>query len=474
MTQNIIPLNDIVFHSLSIWDENGRLFKWNGELYRAIALEQSSLYRDLFNRGIVQELVEKNLLVETQLTSWKLENYEIVLKHRSIPFVSYPSEWCNAMLKDAALLHLNLCLELDRYGLTTNDAHPWNILFEGCQPVFVDFGAINHLSMDFFQTKWKPYEEFCNFFIHPLLLMNQGHERIARWLLHDYECGVLKSDLEALTQKPLLNWPVARKAAKFIKSRVGKSKKYILATPLLKKESDGFGQEDLSATSRRTFLEQTKQEITNIILPSETNRASVSSPIFTSLSDWTTKHQVIETVLSELKPKSVLDIRSDIHQGDYAQLAASCGSQVVSFNKYAANANKLYAVAKRNNLAILPLIMNFVSPNYGFSNEYFSPVSDRFKCDLVLALDLVDWLVFEDGLRFDTIINKFSSFSKRWLLVEFIFREDLTIVTKWSEKKIKLPWYTINNFIAGLKTKFKQVITVSNTSENRVLLLCEK
>lgn len=46
------------------------------------------------------------------------------------------------MLKDAALLHIDLFIRLGRHGLVFKDWHPYNILFKGTNPVFVDFGSI--------------------------------------------------------------------------------------------------------------------------------------------------------------------------------------------------------------------------------------------------------------------------------------------------------------------------------------------
>ena len=46
------------------------------------------------------------------------------------------------MLKDAALLHIDLFKRLGSHGLISKDWHPYNILFNGPKPIFVDFCSI--------------------------------------------------------------------------------------------------------------------------------------------------------------------------------------------------------------------------------------------------------------------------------------------------------------------------------------------
>ena len=46
-----------------------------------------------------------------------------VLEQKRVPFISYPYEWTFDMLKDAALLHLDLSIGLSRYHLTVKDSH---------------------------------------------------------------------------------------------------------------------------------------------------------------------------------------------------------------------------------------------------------------------------------------------------------------------------------------------------------------
>ena len=98
------------------------------------------------------------------------------------------------MLKAAALVTVELCIRLAEKGLTLQDGHPWNILFDDTKPVYIDAGSIV-LARD--DILWAPYQQFCNFFLFPLYLYAADRDRIARWLLRDYLSGVTDEDLLA-------------------------------------------------------------------------------------------------------------------------------------------------------------------------------------------------------------------------------------------------------------------------------------
>ena len=474
-----INSDELAFHSLSFNDRSGRLFEWQEEIYRAIHPQQAPFYHKLLQQGVIKELVSKNLLVETELTPLKVDNYELVFKHRRIEFIAYPKEWCGKMLQDAALLHLDFCLELERYGLITSDANPLNILFDRCRPIFIDLGSIEQICEDKHRP-WFAHSQFYRCFINPLILIARGQGRIARWLIQDYEQGILPEDVIALTDKSPLNlWQ--RNSRYWLKSTIkNHSPKVIL--PRAKQIRD-LARSLFSATdkplSRQKFLKQLRQEVVNIDLATSANLTDFNTKEATvSLANdlHQAKLQAVDSILSKLQPNSVLEFGNNNSNGDYAQLAANKGSQVVFLTPEESKAEQLYLHGQQNQLAILPLLMNFISPSCDLSNAWFAPASDRLCCDLVIALDLIDWLVFEQRqcFPFDRIVERISIFSNRWLLTEFVSiapsdRELSSPHMKWI-----FSWYNLYNFIDALRQKFRQVDILNNVSETSVLLLCQK
>ena len=480
-----ISSEEIAAHSLSFSDYNGRLFSWQGGLYRAIPADQSMLYRELFEQGVVRSLIDKKLLVATAITRLKLDPYEMVLRHHRIPVVSYPFEWCDAMFKAAALLHLDFCIALDRYDCTTDDAHPINILFEGCEPFFVDFGSINRLRKDlWYSWPWPPYEQFCRMFLYPLLLKASGQKRLARWALHDFDRGVLKSDLDALIDRPWSMLRLAEAGARLTQAS-GQPLADVAAgiRPWLRKgyRAAGRAMTKLSGikSSRGEFLQQVRAEVAGISLRNDRADGWLSTSV-----NLPENYVQVGEILSELSPKSVLDMNIGGSRGAYARLAANCGARVVAIDPKQENVSELYAIARAGNLNILPLQMNFASPSDGLSNSFLASAHRRLNCDLVMALSLDNEMVLKRG--FDFVVKRLAVFASRWLLVEFVELPEPLLTTRWQERTIDCPWYRLDNFVTALGRQFAQVDVLPIDSAvypserpaerpaNRRLLLCER
>ncbi|HJW91420.1 MAG TPA: hypothetical protein VJ436_12325, partial [Anaerolineales bacterium] len=87
-----IPPQEISYHATSYCDRMGRVFWWRGGLYRGIDKDYVPFYRRIFENGVVKSLVEKQFIVETELTDMVMERYPLVLKHQPLPFVSFASK----------------------------------------------------------------------------------------------------------------------------------------------------------------------------------------------------------------------------------------------------------------------------------------------------------------------------------------------------------------------------------------------
>jgi SAM-dependent methyltransferase len=472
-----IPLCEVTFHPTSVNDPSGRLFWWRGDLYRAISATRADLYRSLFDNRVVDGLVAKGLLVQTELTDLALEGCGLVLKHYQVPEVSYAYEWCDQMLKDAALLIADLAIELAQHDLALQDAHLWNVLFDGPHPVYVDFGSIVPANDS---RIWPEYEEFCRFFLNPLRLMARGHGRIARSLLHEFYPfqGVLESEANLLLGTCSARSRARQAGSKMMSAArrcIPRRFRPFLRGMLTSLESRRSRQAPASNEARLAFLRGIRRQVSGIRMP--VRRTEWSDyydslfPPFTASDEWTGKHHSVHKVLSDLCPQSVLDIGSN--RGWYSQLAATLGSRVVALDVDEACVAKLYQDAKARDLPVLPVLMDFrnPSPGYGLCNEWFPPATRRLKCEMVLALALVHHLVFKQNLRFEHFVEGTAPFVNRWLLVEFVPPEDRHVREWWSER---FSWYTLDNFVQTLKAEFETVEVIPSYPDPRVLLLCTR
>ena len=102
-----------------------------------------------------------------------------MLRHARIPFVSYPYEWTFSMLKDAALLQLDLLLAALDHDLVLKDSTPYNVQFAGGRPVFVDVGSFERIREG---EPWVGYRQFCMLYLYPLVLQAVKGEPFQPWL----------------------------------------------------------------------------------------------------------------------------------------------------------------------------------------------------------------------------------------------------------------------------------------------------
>lgn len=495
--------SEITFHPNSVTNSNLRVFWWRGQLYRGIGPEHTVFITQLFKDGLIQKLIDQELLVESELTPLEIDGFDMVVSHRTIPFNSYSIEWCAAMVKDAALTLLELGIEVGKHGLGIEDGHMGNVIFDGYKPVCVDLGLIKPIDQCVRYFRWTPYSDFLQLSLYPLILMSQGKDKVARLLMVDPE-GISKSNLLLLTRRagrsvqlpnppiivrlqlglmqvlpPLyLDW-LRNKLSSIQAVFTKQSHELQPESEVIESRKPQPQSELLEKIKQKTYLkllEESREYVKSIKLhsfPTKSLNPSESSILSLSIQDaWTAKQMAVYKCLTELKPYSVLDI--GCHTGWYSKLAALSGSQVVAFDKNPACITQLYYDAREKKLPILPLVMDFTQPTpaYGLSSYRYVAATERFQCEMVLALGLVHHIVYEQKPPvFDHIVEGLALFSKRWLIVEFVPPEDSEMI---KFQLFRHPWYTLENFLTALRKRFSSIHTMPSHPESRVLMVCEK
>lgn len=435
--------SDIAFDPASYVDPNGRLFRWNGGLYRGIAPHIAGAYRTLIESPAMGRLVERGL-IDTQIAPLEVEGFGLVLRHREIGVRSYPFEWPAAMLRDAALLTLDLLDQLAPLGFDLQDASPYNVLFDGPRPVFVDFGSITPANPN---APMRAVADFVQCFVNPLYLITGGHPAIARELMRDpTRWGVRKRDVRRAGRRVSLHhwWHVARRLPN-------------------------------RSTPRAEAIASLRALLAPMRLPATTTEWSGYYDEIESLDaphTWSLKQQTAAQVLDRFRPKSVLDVGSNA--GWFSKLAARTGARVVALDRDEAAINALYAelVASGSRAAdVLPLIQDFAQPSSAHGpNAVFPDAFARFRADFVLCLALTHHLA-RAGLRFEQMADTLDRFTGERLLVEFVPADD-KYVAEWITPSHD--WYTLDNFRAAFETRFDRVTVLPSNRPPRVLLLCER
>jgi len=370
------------------------------------------------------------------------------------------------MIKDAGLAILKFATELSAHKLTLQDAHPWNVLFDGCRPVVVDLGSVIPAGDE---EGWRPYHEFCHFYTYPLQLIVSGQSRTARALLRDSTNGVLASDISRLTrcQTGVVN--VRRVGKSFLKRAV--------PAPLRRHAQAAFynvRKSYAAATRPKNVLPAIVTELCKIQIPRAPTAWSgyyEEFPVCEPSEQWNQKHRSVYRVLTDEQPSSILEIGSN--RGWHSRMAAAAGIRAVAFDRDEMCIDQLYRDVKTSAQLVLPLVIDLCnpSPGLGLCNEQLPPATERLRSDMVLALALTHHLVFKEKLGFDQISKALAAFTKKILIVEFVPAAD-PYVSEWITSSHS--WYTLPNFERALRRHFSTITILESDPVPRILLVCRK
>ena len=113
---------------------------------------------------VSDELSEKGLFPRSRISDHTLEDFALIVEHEPLPYVTYPFEWSFDMFRDAALAVLGVSEIAARYGWGLKDCHPYNVIFDGIRPQYVDMGSFVpavsvssfQYSAEFLACYWRP------------------------------------------------------------------------------------------------------------------------------------------------------------------------------------------------------------------------------------------------------------------------------------------------------------------------------
>ncbi len=421
-------------------------------------MQSAPFLRGFFENGAGRELIAAGLVIPTETTPFALDGFDLVLHHRRLPFASYPFEWCPAMFKAGCLTIIELAIALSRYRLTLKDAHPWNVLFDGCRPVWIDVTSIVPANDE---AGWVAANEFYDECLYPLLLTGQGRDKLARALIAANNV-VERRDLELLGGSTSLLFDLMSTAISHFPHQPRR-----VVEKVMRRVRSSFR---LPARLRSSSLEEMKGALEKIKVPFEEPRKLHN--IGTLSDDWGEKRRRVHQILQEKKPRTVLEIASG--DGWFSALAASLGSDVVAFDTDPDAVGRLFAHACACKQSLLPLVMDFTRPTAarGLSDHSHVSATERFACDMVLLLAFLHDLVFRyRRLGLDQIVDGLALFSKRWAIVEFIPPDDPEIGALWSD------WfetYTLDNLKNSLHRHFATIEVWPSDRPGRVLLSCQR
>jgi 2-polyprenyl-3-methyl-5-hydroxy-6-metoxy-1,4-benzoquinol methylase len=343
-----------------------------------------------------------------------------VVEHERVWFPSYPYEWPPEMLFAAGELTLELAQASLKQGFGLKDATPYNVLFRGPRPVFVD--VLSFEKRDAADPAWLPYAQFVRTFVLPLLMNRRFGMRTDETFLSHAD-GLTPEEVYRyctwpqrlrppfLTTVSLPAW-LGKRATNddgklYTPKRSGNPEK---AQFILESQLRHLGR----------LLRSVRPRKTDSVWSSYTETLSYADEEFTRKSgivaDWT----------YEVAPRAVLDL--GCNTGHFSEIAARAGAQVVATDLDPVVVGETWRRAAASHLDILPLVVNAARPTppVGWRNAEYSSFLERAtgQFDLVLMLALLHHLLVTERIPLAEILNIASELTKSYAIVEFVSKDD--------------------------------------------------
>jgi len=454
----------------SFRDPNGFVFYKDGRVYRQINKSYEKNF-DLFNKsGLYQELTNNNLILgyKTCLKNTGLSAVAYrVVETETIPFISYPYEWCFSQLKDAALLTLLIQKKSLEHNLSLKDASAYNIQFLNGKPIHIDLLSYEEYVEG---NPWIAYRQFCQHFLAPLLLMSYVDVRLSQ-LLRIYIDGIpLDLASKLLPKTSFFNFPILSHIHLQAKNQLelGDLNKTDLTNNYPKKIK-------LSKYALLAIVDNLESVIKNLKLKkTKTEWGEYYSFTNYAKKSFEQKKDLVKKYIETVKPKIVWDLGANT--GEFSRITGDKNILTVSFDVDYLAVEKNYLKVKENNeTRILPLILDLVNPTpaIGWLNQERKSIINRGPCDLVMALALIHHLAISNNIPLEYIADFFSKIG-RYLMIEFIPKEDSQMKKLLSRREDIFSKYDQLNFEKVFLNHFKIISSHKIINSERTLYLMKK
>jgi len=421
----------------SFRDPSGNCFVFPDRVYRFLDANSAAVCEGFLQTNCARTFVASGRLISSKRLSlaetaalqdaqqfkplFAQHSADAILEHERVPFASYPYEWPPEMLWEAARLTLELARVALAEGFGLKDATPYNVLYRGSNPVFVDVPSFER--RDSGDPIWLAQGQFVRTFLLPLLANHRWGlalagifithrdglepEEVYRW------CGVL----ERFTPKmlSLVSLPAWLKGkAKAEGARLYDTRR--MDNP----EKARFIMESQLKRSERTLESLQPQSKAGSEWSKYMAAHSYTGQAFAE------KEKFVDEALAEIGPRRVLDVGANT--GHFSLRAARMGVEVVAIDNDPACVGRIWAASSKEKLNVLPLVVDLSRPTpaLGWRNSECASFLERSRggFDCVLMLAIVHHLLITERIPSNEILRLASELTTAWLVIEFVGPQD--------------------------------------------------
>ena len=450
----------------SFRDRSARVFYAGNEVLRSLTDESHTAWKKVVKTPFFQQRMQQRQIIETselaleESRAFALpEDVVAVLRHARIPFISYVYEWPFAMLRQAALLHLDLLLEAVDSGFILKDASPYNVQFVGSQPVFIDIASFVPLRPG---EPWLAYRQFCELMLFPLLL--QAYRGV------DFQ-SILRSQQEGISATQFLQW--MRRSDLFrpgvfshgwLHSFLEKSAQSTSHSTVRDLQSSGFDSGLIVG-----MLRKLKKLIAGLRwVPRKTQWTQYDDSLAHVADDLRAKSEFVQSVCVRKHWRLIWDL--GCNDGRFSRIAAQSASTVVAMDQDHACVENLYNSLEATQSTILPLRIDLSNPSpaQGWRGRERTRLEDRGQPELVICLGLIHHLVIAANVPLPEVIGWLAS-SRAELILEFPSKQDVMVQALLRNKQDQYTDYSAASLETELRRYFHLQQQIKLPSGERTL-----
>lgn len=447
----------------SFRDPAARVFYQGDRILRGLSEEGAADDLAARDAGVIDALVTAGTLVD----NWRVDDVTVpagvpnaaVVESTCLPFVSYPSEWSFAMLRQAALATLDANLLALESGFILKDASAFNVTFDGMHPVIIDTSSIERFPE---RGVWNAYGQFCDHFLAPLLLEAHGGIPVSRSLT-----GAISG------------FPIAD-LAPLLKGRSRWAKGVLTHVKMRARIERSAGKMDTIA----------RTEVGGMSLPREAVAASISKMrrIVAGLgsgagSTWADYERslpydgsgieikerfVAAAAALAANKKLALDVGANA--GRYTKLLAGEFERVVAIDIDPGAVDALYRLEGESvRRKVTPLVVDITNPTpaFGWRSTERRAFFDRMNPDLTTWLAVLHHLCLGTGIPLPEVLDLIHAVGQE-AVVEFVDPEDPMALHITASRRDPLHDYSRAAFESGITARF-EIVSSEPASDTRTL-----
>ena len=459
-------MNEIALEPGSFRDRTARVFYHDGKVLRGLSGPALSEFEALAGTAFYRRFTDSGGIVATErrdsppAASASGVEWAAVLEHERVPFVSYPYEWSFEMLRDAALLHLDLVLAALDEGMGLKDASAYNVQWKGVRPVFVDVASFYQRQS---REPWVGYRQFCQMFLYPLLLQAYRDVPFQPWMRGSIDgigaevCLLLMGTRNFLRVGVFAHVYLQAKAQAAYSATARNVKADLNAagfdTPMIK----------ANASRLRTLVAGLQWK------PAQSAWSEYVKCGHYDDADAKQKRDFVRNVAETRHWGLTWDIGANV--GVFSRIVAERADHVIAMDADHVAVDRLYQALKHEGIPnVLPLVINVTdpSPALGWRNMERKVLEDRGRPELVLALALIHHVVIGGNIPMAEFIQWLRDLGGE-LIIEFVTREDPMVEALLRNKDDQYDDYDEQVFERELAARFTVIKRHALGSGARIL-----